>query len=632
MPYYFKIRDHEFGPYEERVIISHLIDGEINSRSLIKDGIKGEYKKIEETEFDAVLPSLTARWRYNIGALKREHLFLLISMALSVVPLFSFLGGLYNDKLRLFLLAHNILGWVTVLSLVGFLSTCYFSWMFAYRCYRVIPQSQYNIKPGWRIMLTYVPFFRWGWNFYMWVSLTTKLRRLTNYTMRAGKAAAVFYSTSAIVFSVFFYTVIFCKWSHRILDLSFEQSLWRNIVGGFFLLMLLISFFATLISFIILTFRLKKVALVILRHRYAYNINNNKIKSPFMLSVLQLQRNRDKARRWGHGIGIAGVMIGWPLILIGIPYLVLLIVGSVKYDKVMDDYSKLGYPTTYNNFFKRDEAVDNIVPDLLLWNKANGDLLTVRKLMTHSDFDIISTKNYKDFENIPELNLLLELELAIVKLTRSAINDGEIGEFEECMKYLNQINSYFANENVYNYYQKSLDDITFVLALANEKGVLEKLPTSTLLDYHKFLNRSEFLLGRTFSYFWVLHYLNCIEVFKNDSNELLKSNVELFLYSKSPFIYFSLKDIGEKDLNFTVLARLDYYLIPLKELQNYFDASFLLKQYGDFGDLDYVFVQKSLLMNKVRISEQNIGKLLSQKTNGEFKTSTYKNALNGKVL
>ena len=253
MPYYVKVQNRELGPFEERIVIAHLIDGEINSRSLIKDGIAGEYHKVEDTPFNAVLPKLTARWRYNIGALKREYTFLLISLLVFFVPLLNFLFGLYNPAWRSIMLDVKCMGAVFTLSVIGFVAACYFTWMFAYRCYRVVPKSQYNMTPGWRIMLTFIPLFRLGWNYCMWCPLATKLRRQTNYTMNCGRAAAIFYSTSMIVMTIFIYLVIFFNWSHRILDLSFAQAAWKNLVGGIFVGMLFLSFLFSLLSFIVMT-------------------------------------------------------------------------------------------------------------------------------------------------------------------------------------------------------------------------------------------------------------------------------------------------------------------------------------------------------------------------------------------
>lgn len=350
MPYYLKVQNRELGPFEERVVIAHLIDGEINSRSQIKEGINGTFHKIEDTPFNAVLPKLTARWRYNIGALKREHSFMLVSLLVTLVPLLNFLFGLYNPAWRSFLLNYKCMGAVFTLSVIGFLASCYFTWMFAYRCYRVVPKSQYNITPGWRIMLTFIPFFRLGWNYCMWCPFASKLRKLTNYSMNTGRAAAIFYSTNMIIMTVFIYLVIFFDWAHRILDLSFGQKPWQNLVGGIFVGILVLSFIFTVTSFVIMSFRLKNAALAILRHRYAYNIVGKKVDSPFMISVLQAQRKRGKARRWGHGLGIAGVLILWPLLFIGIPYLVLYIVGTVKLNNTAQMYENANIPYTQKEF------------------------------------------------------------------------------------------------------------------------------------------------------------------------------------------------------------------------------------------------------------------------------------------
>ena len=402
MPYFLKVKERELGPFEERIVIAHLIDGEINSRSLIKEGRAGEFKKVEDTPFNAVLPKLTARWRYNIGALKREYLFMIFSLLLTLVPMLNFLFGLYNESWRVILLDAKCMGAIFTLSVIGFFATCYFCWMFAYRCYRVVPKSQYNITPGWRIMLTYIPIFRLGWNYAMWCSLASKLKRLTNYTMNCGRAAAIFYSTNMIIMTVFAYLVIFFSWPHRILDLTFDQQPWQNLVGGVFVGVLLLSFIGSVAAFLIMTYRMKNAALAILRHRYAYNVVGKKIESPFMLSVLTAQRKRDKARRWGHGLGIGGVLVLWPLLFIGIPYLVIYIVGTVKLDNTAKMYEDFGVPYTQKEFVKT-------------FNEANADENDAEKIEKILKADINSLdnetlENYYNFLNQTADNFSATLE------------------------------------------------------------------------------------------------------------------------------------------------------------------------------------------------------------------------------
>ena len=103
MSYYCKQNDRDIGPMEERTVIAKLIDGEINSRTLVKDRFDGSYRALLETDFNAILGQLTSRWRYNIGALKREFVYLMISLAVWLVPLLSYLGGLFNSEVREFL-------------------------------------------------------------------------------------------------------------------------------------------------------------------------------------------------------------------------------------------------------------------------------------------------------------------------------------------------------------------------------------------------------------------------------------------------------------------------------------------------------------------------------------------------
>ena len=217
MSYYYKQNDREYGPVEERTVIAKLIDGEINSRTLIKDRYDSKYRMLLETDFNAVLGDLTSRWRYNIGALKREFVYLMISLAVWLVPLLLYLGGLFNAEIRSFLFHFGVMGIFGFFSFAGFFSSCYFTWMFAYRLWRVVPKSQYKITPGWRIMLTFVPFFRFGWNYCMWLPLAKRLRALTNYSMRTGKVAAHCYCTSIIVLTFSFFSVIILPWSYVLL-------------------------------------------------------------------------------------------------------------------------------------------------------------------------------------------------------------------------------------------------------------------------------------------------------------------------------------------------------------------------------------------------------------------------------
>ena len=126
MSYYCKQNDRDIGPMEERTVIAKLIDGEINSRTLVKDRFDGSYRALLETDFNAILGQLTSRWRYNIGALKREFVYLMISLAVWLVPLLSYLGGLFNSEVREFLFHYGVMGIFGFLSFVGFFSTCYF--------------------------------------------------------------------------------------------------------------------------------------------------------------------------------------------------------------------------------------------------------------------------------------------------------------------------------------------------------------------------------------------------------------------------------------------------------------------------------------------------------------------------
>ena len=146
----------------------------------------------------------------------------------------------FNSEVREFLFHYGVMGIFGFLSFAGFFSTCYFTWIFAYRLWRVVPKSQYKITPGWRIMLTYIPFFRFGWNYCMWLPLTNKLRSLTNYSMKTGRVAAYFYSTSAIILSCSIYAILILPWSYSLLNGKWHDALWENILGWLFIGLLFI--------------------------------------------------------------------------------------------------------------------------------------------------------------------------------------------------------------------------------------------------------------------------------------------------------------------------------------------------------------------------------------------------------
>ena len=122
MSWYYKYNEKEFGPMEERTVIAKLIDGEINSRTLVKDRFDGSYRMLLETDFNSILGSLTSRWRYNIGALKREFIYLMVSLAVWLIPLLSYLGGLFNTEVRSFLLHFGVMGVFGFFSFAGFFS------------------------------------------------------------------------------------------------------------------------------------------------------------------------------------------------------------------------------------------------------------------------------------------------------------------------------------------------------------------------------------------------------------------------------------------------------------------------------------------------------------------------------
>ncbi len=609
MPYFVKVKERELGPFEERVVIAHLIDGEINARSLIKDGIIGTYHKIEDTSFNAVLPHLTARWRYNIGALKREHSYMMISLLITLVPLLNFLFGLYNDEWRSFLLNYKCMGAVFALSVIGFCATCYFTWMFAYRCYRVVPKSQYNITPGWRIMLTFIPIFRLGWNYCMWAPLATKLRRLTNYTMNCGRAAAIFYSTNMIVMTVFVYLVIFFNWAHRILDLTFEQEPWENLVGGFFVGILILSFIFTLSGFTAMTFRLKNAALAILRHRYAYNIVAKKVDSAFMLSVLQAQRNRDKARRWGHGLGIGGVLILWPLLLIGIPYLVLYIVGTVKLTNTASIYHEFGVP--YN-----------------IWQYANHPLIADGR---KTDFANSAINEKTVFEARAEL--CTEFKAKVMPIRTAVAKNLAENNIYEVKKDLDNLINLVETDNCQFVDYAIIKEVIRIFETALNKQNIDKFDNDSLEKYYNFLADFDKHFLKNLVINLIETQINLNYQFSSGRAELMRDSPGMYLYSWTPFCLISRADMGRKWLDMIKLIDKGDLSLTNSMLPNWKTSNVIMNNCG---------YNRELLLEELNFCGKYINELhrlsyicaytLKTRNNGNFELPKYKDILNGEDL
>lgn len=424
MSYYFKQNDKDLGPIDERTVIAKLIDGEINSRTLIKDRYEGECHMLQDTDFNAILGLLTARWRYNIGALKREFIYLMFSLGVWLVPLVTYLGGLFNSEVRSFLLHYGVMGVFGFFSFAGFFSSCYFAWVFAYRLWRVVPKSMYKVTPGWRIMLTFIPFFRFGWNYCMWLPLAEKLRTLTNYSLRTGRTAAYFYCSGVISLALSLYSVTVLPWSYSLLNGKYHEALWENLLGFIFLVLLLLSFVITVGGFIVMTYKLKKAALAILRHRYAYNVCIKTKNSLFLENILKRQRHYDKVHRWGHGLGIGGVLVGWPLMLIGIPVLILFIVGSCRYDKSCDKLDEMGMPSSLFRLYAAANVSDNALEDVRKIDE--GDSLKAvfshNSLVIHADWhNIDSLVDSSDVEAIKKLSRKLENDITAAVNAQNAV-------------------------------------------------------------------------------------------------------------------------------------------------------------------------------------------------------------------
>ncbi len=560
---------------EERTVIAKLIDGEINSRSYIKDHYDGEYRFLHDTEFNAILGHLTSRWRYNIGALKREFIYLMISLAVWLVPLLTYLGGLFNSDVRSVLFHFGVMGIFGFFSFAGFFSSCYFAWVFAYRLWRVVPKSMYHVTPGWRIMLTFIPFFRFGWNYCMWIPLANRLRALTNYSMKTGKTAAYFYCTGLILLALSLWSVAVLPWSYTLLNGKWHDALWENILGWMFLGLLVFSLAVTVTSFVVMAQKMKKAALSILRHRYAYNVCTQTKTSPFLESTLKKQRHYDKVHRWGHGIGIGGVLVGWPLMLIGIPVLVLFIVGSCRYEKARYRIKAMGFPSSLIDLYSYSNISDNALEDVRQFKKDHSpeqleNIFAHKNLAVHANW--MSTNGmivaFDDIAAVRDMREYLRLKtLEDAKGTDSQAVAGDIQKYTKFILWL----LYSPVPEIFHQGEMALADFVNIF-----KSVDSRVKNEVLNSIAE-LQKSQLILLYTRQF-----------VVRNLLREKMFDNAPLpfpppeaprdfwrHVYKKTPFMYFSKKAVCDAILDVCAEIKTKGEC-DIVSLQKYRDSSFML--------------------------------------------------------
>ncbi|MBR2509804.1 MAG: hypothetical protein IKB71_08660 [Lentisphaeria bacterium] len=581
MSWYYKYNEKEFGPMEERTVIAKLIDGEINSRTLVKDRFDGSYRMLLETDFNSILGSLTSRWRYNIGALKREFIYLMVSLAVWLIPLLSYLGGLFNTEVRSFLLHFGVMGVFGFFSFAGFFSSCYFAWVFAYRLWRAVPKSQYKITPGWRIMLTFIPFFRFGWNYCMWIPLATRLRALTNYSMKTGKVAAYFYCTGVIVLGCSIWSVAILPWSYLLLNGEMHEALWQNILGWLFIGLFVISFFITVISFIVMARKMEKAALSILRHRYAYNVCTQTRNSVFLESTLKKQRHYDKVHRWGHGLGIGGVLAGWPLILIGIPSLVLFIVGSCRYERTKSKIADMGYPSSVVQLYKYANLPDNALEDLrAVKNQSNAGQLD--KIFGRSNLAIPADWSRTDCQiESADVEALLITGALLKSETEKSLKANDAKAFAANLAKYNKYLLWLLSSVVPEVNDCGLKIFNDFITIVNSDSAM-KMSKDAAVEL-QLCKSSEILSALTAEMFVIK---NLLHEMRFDRKSLpVPLSPESFwkhVYKYTPFVYFSKDAIWREIL--VIAAKIKTSgadKVTAKMIEKYSNSSFII---GDVGN------------------------------------------------
>lgn len=565
---------------EERTVIAKLIDGEINSRTMVKDRFDGSYRQLLDTDFNAILGLLTARWRYNIGALKREFIYLMVSLAVWLLPLLSYIGGFFNSEMHSFLLHFGVMGIFGFFSLAGFFSSCYFGWVFAYRLWRVVPKSQYSITPGWRIMLTFIPFFRFGWNYCMWVPLASRLRALTNYSMKTGKVAAYFYSTSTIILSCSIYAILILPWCYSLLDGHWHDALWENILGCILLGIFLLSFCMTIVSFVVMAQKMKKAALAIIRHRYAYNVCTQTKNSVFLESTLKKQRHYDKVHRWGHGLGIGGVLVGWPLLLVGIPTLVLFTVGSCRYEKTRSKLENAGYPSSLVQLYKYADVPDNALEDLR-GIKKNASAEQIEKIFAHNNLAVPA--DWNNFERIVEPSDIAALKKSssiLKEQTLASLQKNDAKAYADCLAKYNKYLLWLLSSVVPDVYKSGIAAFEDFIQIINSKEAEKFADDSSVVSrMQKFGELSGVLDADIFV------IANLLKEAKFDNaglpQPLTSAGLWMHVYKYTPFVYFSKNAIMKEVLRIAESLKTSGCEKTVStKLDDYRKASFILKDVG----------------------------------------------------
>jgi len=335
MPYCYQNPGHrrEIGPFEERVVMERLIDGEINAHTRIRNSIDGVFTVLSESEFGAVLSPLTRKWKFDILRIRLLSVFYYLTLSATLLVPTLYLAGLKFFGAE----CASYDGFVTfaLAMLIAALLEGLFRWFLIYRLWKVVPHTRMQIAPSWRLLLDYVPFFRFGWGFVLYPKLAVRLRELTNFTRYTGFAAAVTGCVCRIVLSVSLYSMIFTPFVWSFFDEGMPH--YFRLIGGVIASIFAVSFVITFLSKLVMVEKMKSAAIMILRRRYAYNVPLHEVEAPFIQQVLKSCRRTECAKRWSNGIAVGSILVGTPLLLLILPCFILSIIGSCRYEASLDD-------------------------------------------------------------------------------------------------------------------------------------------------------------------------------------------------------------------------------------------------------------------------------------------------------
>ena len=275
-------------------------------------------------------------------------------------------------------------------------------------------------------------------------------------------------------------------------------------------------------------------------------------------------------------------MVLWPLLFIGIPYLVLYIVGTVKINNAREAYLKKNLPFS-------------------IYEYQNASSLNIQNCQCYARYD--------EFNNRLKNGDIERCKIIIDELIQHAKEENNAGKFTAKFRYA-----------------------VVCLSSLYKSDLVESLDISTVKRYYDYLTEAEDILEKSSVDKCVQFNIRTNDLYSKDRIELFKDTPGLYLYSFTPFCLISRADMSNKCLNLVEAVLQDYYKFNKKNLRFWQSSNVILNYPYTLDLMDQDIKKISRKKNFFRKTAMQYGILLQKKSNNEFKLPEYMNAVTGEVL